>query len=77
MHDQKYLRRKDAAEYLKAVWGFGSAQTLAKLACHGGGPAFHRAGSVVLYTRDALDKWAESRIGPELKSTSEAVGETA
>ena len=41
------------ADYLKDRYGHGSEKTLAKLACLGGGPEFHKAGErVVLYTRE-------------------------
>jgi hypothetical protein len=34
----KFLRRKQAREYLQAKYGFGAEKTLAKLAVTGGGP---------------------------------------
>jgi hypothetical protein len=68
-----FMRRSAAASYLKGRYGHGSEKTLAKLACLGGGPEFHKAGErVVLYTREALDTWALKRISGPLKSTSEA-----
>jgi hypothetical protein len=68
-----FMRRSAAASYLKGRYGHGSEKTLAKLACLGGGPEFHKAGGrVVLYTREALDTWALARISGPLKSTSEA-----
>lgn len=66
-----YLRRVEAGEYLKAKYGFGSFRTLAKLASVGGGPEFHKAGAVVLYTVEALDAWAVAKLGPALASTSD------
>jgi hypothetical protein len=49
-----------------------SPKTLATMATRGGGPLFHRFGPRVLYRwRDALD-WAEKRLSPALRSTSEA-----
>jgi hypothetical protein len=53
--------------------GFGAEKTLAKHASIGGGPEFHKAGRVVLYTREALDAWALAKISGPLKSTSQAV----
>ena len=67
----EYLREKAASEYLKARYGHGAAKTLAKLRCIGGGPEFQKAGRVVVYKREALDKWAESRLSRPLRSTSE------
>lgn len=67
------LRREQAAEYLRAKYGFGSPKTLAKLACVGGGPAFRKIGArMVVYSPQALDQWALSRLSKELRSTSDA-----
>jgi hypothetical protein len=71
MHPTQYLRRKDAAEYLKSRYGFGSVSTLAKLAVFGGGPEFRKAGAMVLYEQSALDAWARARISGPIASTSE------
>ncbi len=68
-----FMRRRAAGNYLKGRYGHGSEKTLAKLACLGGGPEFHKAGDrVELYTKEALDAWALARISGPLKSTSEA-----
>jgi hypothetical protein len=72
MHPSQYLRRKDAASYLIANYGFGAERTLAKGVVTGDTPAYHKAGRIVLYTREALDAWAQSKISPELQSSSEA-----
>jgi hypothetical protein len=49
-----------------------SPKTLATMATRGGGPRFHRFGPRVLYRwRDALG-WAEKRLSPAMRSTSEA-----
>ena len=66
-----FMRRKDAANYLKAKYGFGAARSLAKLACVGGGPIFCRAGKIPLYTRDELDRWALTKIGAPMRSTAD------
>lgn len=71
MHQAQYLRRKQAAEYLKGKFGFGSGRTLAKLACIGGGPEFRKAGSTVLYEPAKLDEWARAKIGAPQSSTSD------
>jgi hypothetical protein len=67
----EYLREKTAAEYLRDRYGHGAAKTLSKLRCIGGGPEFHKAGRVVVYTREALDKWATGILSRPLRSTSE------
>jgi hypothetical protein len=69
---QTFLRRKAAGVYLTEKYGFGAARTLAKAAVTGDGPEYHKAGRVVLYTREALDKWALAKIGGARRSTSAA-----
>ena len=71
MHDVQYLRRREAAVYLTSKYGFGAEKTLSKGAVTGDTPEFHKAGRIVLYTREALDKWALAKIGAPQKSTSE------
>jgi hypothetical protein len=76
LEQRRFLRRKDAAEYLRTRWGVRcAAQTLAKLAVLGGGPPFRKAGRFPLYAPLDLDVWAESRLGPMQRSTSEFAGE--
>jgi hypothetical protein len=66
-------RRKAAAVYLNEEYGIPcSEKTLAKLACIGGGPAYHKAGRFPLYPQGCLDAWAVAKLGPLLRSTSEA-----
>jgi hypothetical protein len=72
MHSSKYLSRKEASQYLHSVWSLRrSVAYLAKLAVVGGGPPFRKGGRVPLYTTDDLDSWAQSKIGPLVRSTSE------
>jgi hypothetical protein len=66
----QYMRRDAAAKYLQDTYGFGAARTLAKGAVTGDSPEFHKAGRIVLYTREALDKWALAKIGAPRTSTS-------
>ncbi len=71
------LRRTEASEYLKEIWGIDRApSTLAKLATLGGGPRFRRANRIPLYPPEFLDEWARSILSPPLNSTSDT-GETA
>jgi len=70
---ENLLRRSDAAKYVAETYGFPcSPRTLAKLACVStDGPAFRKAGRVPLYPQSSLDAWAQSKIGPLVRSTSE------
>jgi hypothetical protein len=71
---QRYLRRSDAAQYVRSTWGVPCASKwLAKLAVTGGGPIFRKAGRFPLYLAADLDAWAEARIGAPRRSTSVAV----
>jgi hypothetical protein len=67
----EFLVRKDAAQYLKEKYGFGSKRSLDKLATVGGGPEYRKAGCLTLYTPEALDRFALSRIGPPQTSTAQ------
>jgi hypothetical protein len=67
----RYLRRRDAAEYVRNEWGLPcSEKWLAKLAVTGGGPVYSKAGRFPIYTIEDLDSWAQSRIGAPRRSTS-------
>lgn len=68
------LRRIEAARYVHKKYGIPcSAKTLAKLACvSSDGPPFQMVGRIPLYPVSALDAWAQSKIGPLVRSTSEA-----
>jgi hypothetical protein len=74
MHDVQYLRRREAAAYLTSRYGFGAEKTLAKGAVTGDSPEYYKAGRIVLYTREALDKWALAKIGPAQNSSSDRQG---
>ena len=68
----RLLRRFRAAEYITDTYGIPcSPKTLAKYACIGGGPPFRLAGRFPLYPTSGLDSWAQSKIGPLVRSTSE------
>lgn len=69
--NKEFLRRTEAAAYLKEKYGHGSPRTLAKLATLGGGPVFRKRGRVVLYTVADLDEWAHAGMSAPVKSTSE------
>jgi hypothetical protein len=69
----RLLRRTEAAKYVTATYGFPcSPKTLAKIACTSSeGPPFRMVGRTPLYPTAALDAWAQSKIGPLVRSTSE------
>lgn len=67
----KYLRRTEAARYVRDAWGIPcSPNWLAKLAVVGGGPVFRKGGRYPLYLATDLDAWAAARIGAPQLSTS-------
>ena len=69
-----YLRRIDAARYVRERWGAPcSARWLAKLAVTGDGPPFRKFGRFPLYMRADLDAWTEARITAPRLSTSAPV----
>jgi hypothetical protein len=70
---ERLLRRTEAARYVTETYGFPcSPKTLAQLACvTSDGLAFRKAGRFPLYPQSALDAWAQSKIGPLVRSTSE------
>ena len=70
----RLLRRTEAAKYITQTYSIPcSPKTLAKLACiSSDGPPFRLAGRFPLYPISGLDAWAESKIGPLVRSTSEA-----
>lgn len=79
MTNPTLLRRRDAAHYLHEHHGLSYApQTLAKLACIGGGPIFRRWGSrIPVYAPADLDAWVASKLTGPLTSTSTPITGTA
>jgi len=71
MTDKPFLRRSEAAAYLQSLYGAYTCETLAKLACLGGGPRFRKLGPYPVYTPEDLDEWAASRMTRAVSSTSE------
>lgn len=72
-NSRRYLRRVDAARYVREQWGIPcSYRWLAKLAVTGDGPIFRKAGRFPVYLPTDLDAWAEGRIGEPRRSTSVA-----
>jgi len=71
MNSSRFLRRREAAQYLQERGIPCAAKTLAKLAVVGGGPIFRRIGRIPLYQADDLDRWVTSKLSPPVASTSE------
>lgn len=72
MQSSRFFRRKQAGAYLREKFGVGSAATLAKLACEGGGPEMVYMGSrIPVYTEEALDSWARNKLSAPVRNTSQ------
>jgi hypothetical protein len=78
------LSRAQAAEYLRERWGLAYARrTLVIYAARGTGPVYARIGARAVYTRQALDEWAKSRVtapgrkASDLKSIRETENDSA
>ncbi len=55
--------RQQASDYLKARWNLSYAvYTLTAYASRGHGPEYQKAGPRALYTRQALDAWAQTKL---------------
>jgi hypothetical protein len=68
----EYLTRPEAAAHLTARGLRITRNTLQKMATVGGGPTYRRFGNLALYTVADLDLWAEAKLSPPRRSTSEA-----
>ena len=66
------LTRKQAADALTARGYPTSDRTLSTKATRGGGPVFRHFGPRVLYRWGDLLDWAQGRLSPPRRSTSEA-----
>ena len=71
IHPDTLFARRESAANLTAVGYRTAPSTLATLASRGGGPPFRHYGPRVLYRWGDLICWAESRLGPVVRSTSE------
>ena len=71
--EERFLRRSEAAKYVVDKYNMPcSPKTLAKLACvSSDGPPFRLAGRFPLYPVSGLDAWAQGKIGPLIRSTSQ------
>jgi hypothetical protein len=66
------LTRRQAAEALTARGYPLSERTLSTKATRGGGPLYRHFGPRVVYRWADLLEWAEGRLGPRRRSTSES-----
>jgi hypothetical protein len=71
MNSGRFLRRREAAQYLHERGIPCGAKSLAKLAVIGGGPVFRRMGRIPLYEVEELDRWIEAQLSPPVASTTE------
>jgi hypothetical protein len=71
------LNRRDTAAALTAAGYETAPSTLATTASRGGGPPFRRFGPKPLYRWGDALAWAEGRLGPLSRNTSEAGGDAS
>jgi hypothetical protein len=66
------LRRVEAAAYIRDKFNFPcEASSLRTMACRGSGPEFRKGSRFPLYDPADLDAWAQSKLSPKVRSTSE------
>lgn len=65
------LTRTAAAQYLTAIGLPIAATTLAKKAVDGSGPQFRIGNGRALYETADLNEWAQTQLGPKLRSTAQ------
>lgn len=68
MSDDRYLDRREAAEYLTDLGLRVSAGTLQKWVSTGGGPIYRRWGHRAVYRRSDLDAWAAEKLSRPAKT---------
>jgi len=68
-----YYGRRQATEYLRSKGLAIGDQYLTQQAGKGTGPLFRYSGKHPLYIESDLDDWIESRLGPPVRSRTEAV----
>jgi hypothetical protein len=71
MLPKQFLRPREAAAYMRQRCRYGTPRSLAKWRVTGEGPPFRRSGRLILYDPDDIDSWAEARLTPPLRSTSD------
>jgi hypothetical protein len=71
---KRFLDRREAAEFLTAHGFRTSWRTLQKMATVGGGPLYRVFGGRAVYAADDLNAWAEAKLSPPRRSTSDVAG---
>lgn len=75
MNSSPFLRRDEAAAYIREKYNLPCAKTyLDTLASVGGGPTFRRIGRWPVYERSDLDAWARARMSPKVRANAELRG---
>ena len=64
---QKFLTRKEAADYLNDIGLPITFGTLQKFATVGGGPKYHIFGNRAVYAISDIDAWIERRLSEDPK----------
>jgi len=78
MTDHLLMNSREASRYFLSAHGMRVApETLSNWRYLGIGPEFRRCGRAVVYTRAALDAFAESRLSAPLRSTRDPREEAA
>jgi len=72
MHNDRYLDRAEAAEYLTGQGLRTAKTTLQKYVTVGGGPAYRRFGKRAVYLASDLDAWAQEKLSAPRRSSSAA-----
>jgi hypothetical protein len=66
------LRRNEGAAYIRDTYNLPcQASSLRTMACKGTGPAYRKGSRFPLYDVADLDAWAQSKLSPKVRSTSE------
>ena len=74
---ERYLSRRESAEYLTNRGFRTSPNTLEKLASLGGGPRYSNFGNRALYVPEDLDQWAQQRLRTKHSTSEDAGGANA
>jgi hypothetical protein len=69
---QRYLNRKEQADYCKQRGLKMTPHHLAKLACTGGGPEYQIWGNQAVATPQQMDTFIADKLSAPRRSTSEA-----
>ncbi len=65
-----YITKQQASAYLTSLGITISENTLSKYITVGGGPKYHKFNRRVLYTKEDLDAWVQSKLSIKMSSSS-------